>query len=311
MSQAFGYAGWIGFGEESTYGTPVTPTKFMEILEESMKLEQSRIGVPTLRQVGVFNSVLSRKSVSGSLRVQGLLTGWEALLKHGIGSVSTSGSTNYSHTYTPADAVPTGLTLHVNRDAASLGGSSAFAYHGCHVRRLTLTQEAEQPLIVEAEFIGEDESNVALATPTFPTPVLFDYSQFSATYNALAIAVRRFELSIENALADDRYNLGSRLRVGTGRNGPRKISGSMEVEFQNLTYLADFQALTQRELAANWTIDGTKALQINMPAVQLQGETPTNTGPGPIVANFTFEAFRETATDPEMSVSLLNQTASP
>src|SRR5262245_57998791 len=125
MPTGFGTNAWLGWGQESTYGTGVVPAKWIEIMEESIEGKQSYISKPTLRSASLTQRVKSKKSVEGSFKFNFGFEGAEQLLKHALGSVGTVGAGPYVHTFSLANVLPTGLTFEVNRDQAAIGGSSA------------------------------------------------------------------------------------------------------------------------------------------------------------------------------------------
>ena len=316
MATGFGTNAWLGFGEESTYLTPVAPTKFVEIMEESVAGKHNWISRPTLRSASQNQRVRSKKSVEGGLKMNLGFEGAERLLKHAIGSLATSGVGPYTQTYSLATALPTGLTLHVNRDAASVGAGSAFQYSGCQISKLTLKQAVEDLLTAEIDFLGGDWLNVAVATPTFPTFYQIDWEMLSTfTINSVAVNVQEFEITIENQLANDRYKLGARTRLGLGRQGPRKISGKFTAEFDSLTTYTLYQTLsTPVTLSVFWTnglsAGNLKTLTITANVV-LKGKDPTVKDAGPINVEFEFEAFQNAAANDELSVVLVNSVSTP
>jgi hypothetical protein len=62
---------FIGVGKESTYGTPVAATSFLEFGEggDSLKLKAGRIAKPTLRSASSMRSVKAKKSAEGGVKV--------------------------------------------------------------------------------------------------------------------------------------------------------------------------------------------------------------------------------------------------
>jgi len=314
MATGFGTNVIFGFGEESTYGTPVASSKYLEIMEEAVKGEQSWISKPTLRSPSQNQRVQSKKSVAGNIKMNMGYEGFERLLKHALGANATSGAGPYTHTLTLATALPTGLTLHISRDAAAVGVGSAFEYDGCQITKMTLTQSIEDLLMVDFEFIGQDFRNVNIDTPTYPTFYQIDWSQFSLTWNASAISVRSFEVSLDNTLADDRFVLGSRTRVGLGRSGPRKVTGKFEMEFDSLTMYAAFRdQSTTAALQATWVngLSGSnaKALTVVIPKALLQAGEPSVSDAGPIVVTYEFEGFQDAAANDEIGIGVVNSLA--
>jgi hypothetical protein len=317
MPTGFGTNAWVGFGEESTYGTGVTPTKWIEVLEESFQGKHNYIGKPTLRSASINQRVKSKKAVEGGFKYNVGFEGYETLFKHTIGSVATTGPVSgiYTHTFSLATVLPTGLTFQVNRDQAAIGGSSAFQYEGCQIQKLTLTQNIEDFLMADIEIVGEDWSNVALTAATFPTFQGVDWEMLTTfTINAVAVKVKELEITIENALAADRYRLGSRLRRGLGRNAPRKISGKFLAEFESLTEYAYYRDLIQVPLVATWDNGGAgsaqRQLSISIPAIVFNGEDPKVDDAGPIELPMSFEAFQSAAANDEMVLTVKNTLSS-
>jgi hypothetical protein len=312
MATGFGHAGFVGFGPESTYGTSVASTHFCEIIKESLKGEHKKDFKAVLGRISrsAGRSVSSTKNVSGGFESPFTYDGFELVLKHALGAAATTGSNPYTHTFTCATALATGMTFAVNRDAASVGTGSMFFYEGCHISKLTFKQEMGEFLILGVDVVGEDWGNRNIETASFPTFTAADYSQFTMTNTGVAATVpRSFELTLDNTLATDRYKLGSRVRVGTGRQGFRTISGSMEVEFDSLTDYAQYRTLAaNNEFIFTWT-SGTNVLQINIPTSYIQGGDPEVGGQGPIMWTPTFDAYHAT-NNSEISITLTNSTSS-
>jgi hypothetical protein len=318
MATAFGHASWIGFASEVTYGTPVASAKYLELLDENVSFSAPTIERPTLRSLARYSAVPGKKSVGGSFKVQMPLTGAEYLLTHAMMQPqSMSGAGPYVHTWNAYPASYSGgLSLHINRNAAAITGSSSYAYHGCQVRKMTLVQEPEDFLTAEFEVIGEDMALEAAETPTFPTFSGFHWAPsgtgFSCAINSTATPIKRFELSVENPVADDRYHLGSRIRAGLGRSGPRKVSGSIDLEYSTETHaLYNTVALggITCPILFDWNIGAANRLQLSLPAAYIMPEDPAVSDSGVIPIKFNFEAFSADGSASEISVVLTNSTA--
>jgi hypothetical protein len=86
----------------------------------------------TLNHISQQHAVKSKVNVTGGMRIYPRtfdgdnLSGCEILLKHAFGSVTSAGGGPYVHTFALARALPTGLSFTVNRDSASIGGTSCF-----------------------------------------------------------------------------------------------------------------------------------------------------------------------------------------
>jgi hypothetical protein len=314
MATGFGRLGYMAFGVESTYGTLVAATKYLELLDESLALSYQSANIPILRQYGQAFRSEGNKSVGGSIRTPLLVTGCEKLIQHALGTLGTTGAGPYTHTFTPAAELPTGLSVYVSRDAAAIGASKTFCYDGMNIKRLALISELEQPVALEVEFVGRAENLVANLTPTFPAYAPYDGSAGGASFqwNSVGHSVRRFELSIENVLSENRYNLGSTNRSALGRGGVTKITGSATLEFSNTTEVVrtDFTVKTPRALSMVWTI-GANTTTVTLPNAICQAATPPLSDHDVILMDVEFEAFQSTPGTAEISIVQVNSTAAP
>jgi hypothetical protein len=312
MATGFGLNSWLAFGEESTYGTAVARTKWLEITEESIAAKQSIISKPALRQVSASNRVQSKKDVGGAFSFQAMFEGMEKIIKHAMGTVAAvSGAGPYTHAFSLASALPAGLTIEVVRDAAAIGGSSAFLYEGCQISKLTLKQGIEDFLMVEAEVIGEDFSLVAATATSFTTFNGIDWSMLTtSTLNGASIKLQAWEMTIENGLAADRFKLGQRIRLGLGRAQTRKISGKLTAEFEQVTEYNLFAAQTTLVPLVIGYDNGlggasNKQFTFTLPKVAIQGDPPKVADQGPIKMEISFDAFQNAAQNDEMTATLI------
>jgi len=321
MAQGYGHKGWIGVGRETTWGTRVAPTVFERPIEESMKLNQSQLPLPSLGTAGQYRSVASRRFVDGGFKFYAGFNGMiGVLLNDAIGDASSAqvdASSAYDHTINPDSDLPVGLSIQCSRDAANIG--TAYDYEGCQIESLTLRQSNEAPLEVEVAFQGEEETKQSEATESFATLYQIDYSMLTVQVNSVAQNVKEFEVTIANNLATDRGNLGSRLRPGIGRgSGPREVSGSMLIEFDDVTEYDLFRDLTEVPIVATWAAPAnaiesgyTYNLAITMSQCYLEG--PPDIGMkdgGPLMLPVDFRAFCTTADNDEITAVLRNTDTS-
>lgn len=311
MNTAFGQNTWIGTAEESTFGTYVAPTKFHEIVKETLKGEHSLISKPTLRSVSQNARIPSRKSVAGGIEMQLGWSGFERFLKHGLGALNTSGGGPYTHDFTLTQNLPTGLSIHVNRDADNLGAGTAWKYEGCQIQKLTLANNIEEPITLNAEILGRSWDNLNVATPSFPAFAAITWDQMiTFELDGYAVQAKTWELAIENNLAADRYILGNLLRKGLGRNGPRKVSGKFTLELDDLTAYNYFKNLSEAPLVIEYQ-SGTNFLQLALPKIILNGSDPSSESPGPLMLELSFEAWQSAAPHDELTIQINNDTAAP
>lgn len=313
MAIGHGYKAFIGFGEEVTYGLGVASTKYVEIQEESLKLEHSRLSKPSLRRVSLEHTVMSLKSVTGGFSFQLPFTGVERIFKHALGQSVTTGSSPFTHTATLTDALPTGLSVTVDRDTAAIGGTSAYRYEGCRINTLTIRGAVEEFVMVEAEVIGEDQVLVAAETPTFPTFVGVDYAMMSDASWQTAPSVflsklREFEVTLNNNLVA-RPRLGNRLTAQPVRSGPREITGSMTMEFDSITAeeITRYNGLTADGLKFEF-LSGSNQFTIDLPKVFLHAGNPVVGGPDVILLPLEFRAYMNAVENDEFKITTINST---
>lgn len=317
MSLGHGWNSWIGGAEEVTFGTPVTAASFVEIESESLKYEKRANVLPLLGHVSQRRTVPSKVNVSGSFRFPMLWDGFTGtLLKHAMGAVVTTGpaSSLYTHTLSLAASLPAGLTLEAARDDAAVTGNAAYQYAGCKIAKLTLSQEMEQPLMVDVEILGKTRALIAATSKTFPTYDQVYYGQLTVAaidpgggseYN---IPIKSFKLTIDNNLFDDGYRLGSAERSFISRAGQRKVNLEIQAEYENRTFIDLFNGASVDNLRFKW-VNSTKSLQIDLPSCTFDGDEPTSEDQGPIYLSVNNTALANAADSDEMVAVLINSTS--
>lgn len=314
MSQAFSDNTWFGVGGESTLGTAVSRTKFHEFHSESVKQD----GYGLEPRNNLYGTSQSRKgamkrSSDGDIEVDFQVNGMEWLFKNAMGSLATTGTNPYTHTFSLARALPTGLTVEVNRDATNIGGSSSFNYPGCNIGKLSLKHSPGEFLKGTISLVGQGlETLVAPSSASFATFAGFDWGEFSVTVDGTALSINSLdELTIDNNLSTDRYAMGAVTRKGFGRAGQRKITIKMTAEFDSLTALNYYRnsgggphaivlAWANAALLATFTV--------TLPVVYFTAGGPTAGDAGPLVLQLEGTAYVSSAQNDEMTAVLVNST---
>ena len=313
MAIRSGLAAQLGLAESSTFGTYQTPTRFLEFNEESLEYQIERVESPGLR---AGNRVLrtdryapGQKRVEGSLTLEPATKGFGLVLKHALGATSIttpSGATNARlHAHTLGDIYGTSLTVQVGRPDVS-GTVQPFSYLGCRVDTLSLSSSVDELLVAEVGLVGQDETrSQSLATATYPTTgSAAAYEQFYWTQGVISIAgsavgvVTDFEIELNNNLKSDRYFLGGATMSEPILAGMTEITGTVTVEFLNLTAYERFVNNTQVALTAKWTaataIESSTFpyIEVNIPKVRFDGPAnPQVGGPDVITHELPFKAL--------------------
>ena len=301
---AVGSDAQFGFAEEALWasGTP-TISKFIPFLSESLQLERNIVTTDAIR--GATARSIWREGaekVGGDLSVEVQPAGMYTLFKHALGRAWTagpSGSSHYHHKIYPSGTLPEGLRLEIGRTGVS-GGN--FLYKGCKVNQLTLNCSVGEPLTATFSFLGKDET----ATQTNPTtatsistlnPLTFD--EGAITVDGVSQEVAGFSITVNNNLIEDKGALGSRYRVAIPRSGFRDVTGSLNLEFDNLTLYNKYTAGTESALKLLFTSDdliGSQAytLSVDCPRIVFTGTTPNVGGPELIYYDMPFIALYDT-----------------
>ena len=315
MAIRSGLAAQLGLAESSTFGTYQTPTRFLEFVEESLEYQIERVESPGLR---ANNRVLrtdryapGQKRVEGSITLEPATKGFGLVLKHALGtaSISTpSGATNARlHAHTLGDIYGTSLTVQVGRPDSS-GTVQPFSFLGCRADTLSFTSSVDEILQCELGLVGQDMTTAqSLATATYPTTgSAASYEQFYWTQGVISLGgssvavVTDFEMEINNNLKSDRYFLGGATMSEPILAGMTEITGTITVEFLNLTAYNRFVNNTQAAINAKWTaataIESTTFpyIEIDIPKARFDGPAdPAVGGPDVLTQEIPFKVLND------------------
>lgn len=282
--------GWnsqFGMIDEVTYGTPVTVTKFLEMVSASPKLDIETIESKGLRsgrlnQSRAGNYARWRKGGMGDVEFEVQNKGYGLLLKHLLGSIATTGpvaTTAYTHTATVGSLVGKFFTAQISRD------SQPHTYEGCKVDSWDMSVSTGGLLMLKASIDAEDENtSTALATASYGTNLVpFNFLQGVLTVGGTSTDVSDFTLSGKNNLKTDRYFIrGSGLKKEPIDQG-REYTGSITLEYEDQVMYDRFKNATEAQLILTFTggvISGAEnyKIVITAPVVRFDGETPPVAG---------------------------------
>lgn len=302
MSEIFD--SYLGFVDESVYGTAVAVTKFYEFRKESVKGNYGRIESEGLRSgVRVLREdrwVPNPKGAGGSVEMEVLDQSFGFFLKHLLGQVATAGPTLgvYTHTGTVAGLRGKSFTMQVGR--VDVGGTNdIFTYAGGKVLSWELSNSVDELLMAsldldfQAETIGAGAGAFAAQTPSYPSTTyaagpagsrLLSFIGGEAKIAGSQFAITDVSVKGETGLKDDRYYV----RNSTSKKEPleeKMRSYSFELK-------ADFEDLAQLNRVASSTINGASAvLQFNW----LGPQTVTATGQPKLTIDIPVGRFDESS----------------
>jgi hypothetical protein len=151
---------------------------------------------------------------------------------------------------------------------------------------------------------------VALASATYPSsikPLKFNHA--SVTLGGSAVNVKSLTLSGNNMLDDSRRFLGSQYISEPLEMGLREYTGSLEVEFTDLTQYTRFVAGTEAALVAAFT-SGTDSVTITT-NVRVDGSTPNVAGREILTQTLPIKCIASSTDASAITAVLVNSDATP
>lgn len=277
---ASGLAGQLGFAAESTYGTFVAPTRFLELTEASVKYERERIesnGIRAGRRI-LHRWAQGVQRAAGDVTFEMAPQGFALLWAHVLGGTDViTGANPYTHTLTPGDLAGKSLSLQIGKP--DIGGVvRAFTYLGCKVTGAEISAAVNEYAMMTVSFYGNHlDTAQTLGTATYPTGLTpFDFTKGSVSLAGSGFDVKEVTLSIDNGLAVDRHFI--RTTTPERSKEPlestrRNISGSMTADFTDLTALNRFINGTEAALVLTFDAGAAAKTTITM-NVRFDGEDP-------------------------------------
>lgn len=339
MATGSGLDGQLGIASETTWGTPVTVTRFLELNSESLKFEPTWLE-PTGLRVGTkykrANRVRqSRKTVNGDIELEVATLGMGLLIKHMLGSAITtttlvSGSA-YKQVHVPGDFRSLGITVQVGRPEPGTGTVRAHTFAGCKVASWEFSLEDNAIPTISVSVDGRSESTAtALATASYLAGAsVFDFSQASlklggtpstsggettiAGGSAVATIIRSISVSGESGKATERFGLGNAgLKGEQLENDTPTVTGTLAAEFAKTELYDVFQANTTTALQLDLVGAAIGAtfytFSIIMPAVKLKTAAPSLSGPDIVQMSTDFEAYSNEV-DPVIQIKIISTEA--
>lgn len=266
MAAVQGWGTRVGLGAESTYGTAVTRTAFIEVV--SVDLNKKSILTPGETLAGASTSYEAAHrdrmltEAGGSMQLVPEYEGQGLLWQHLMGNTaSTSGSGTYIHTVHLANTM-TPLTTEVVRGAAVQGGTTVSeVFDGGMCTSWSLSCTVGQRAKLDTTWIHEDSAGPA-GSPTSATYMTNRLRmlghEIMLVWNSVTYKAYSFRLGVDRALERD-YPLGSRLTLQPLASRGPVVTFEAELRIEDWSAITGQHAAT--EATATLTItDGTNSL---------------------------------------------------
>ncbi|MBK7424852.1 MAG: hypothetical protein IPJ48_18220 [Propionivibrio sp.] len=326
MAIGSGLAASIGFAAESTYGTYVAPTRFLEYIKADLKKKKNVVqggglAAGRIAQLG-SRRVVTSESVEGGFELEVANKGMGLLLAHLLGSSATpvqQGATAaYLQAHTVGDNI--GKSLTIQHGVPDLTGTvRPFTFKGCKLSGAEFSCKVGELLTMSLDVDGRQASEVetlvaaSLATGVAP----FHWAQMSVklgTFGAEAAVsgVKGFSVKFDRGMASERFYAGAGgLKAEPIMNDFLKVSGSIEVDLVNKADFADrFAADSATSLVIEFVgplIASTyyQTFRFTLPMVFFDGDTPTVDGPDVTSGGYPFVAQLD-GTNPLVSIDYIS-----
>jgi len=342
MATGTGLDAQLGFASESTWGTPVTVTRFLEFNSEATQFNPSFLE-PTGLRPGVYfkraNRVQVAKSdVTGDIEVEHATKGMGLLWHHALASATTTTTvitgTAFKQIHTPGGFNGLGFTTQLGRPEPG-GTVRPFTYAGCKVTgwEFSVKEQAIPSLKLTIDAKSESTST-ALATASYLSgATVFTFQQVAnfklggtpttsagettiGSGVAVATIVKDFTLTGKTPLATDRFGLGNAgLKAEQiGPNATPTITGKLSAEFSKTEFYDVYKANTTipLQLDLQGGVIGATAsnylLSFILPAIKFKAAPPMVGGPDIVQMSVDFEAYSNEI-DPVIQVKIQSDEA--
>lgn len=304
----------IGIAAETTYNTAVTVSRWVEFTDEDMDWDKNvkqgqglRVGSRTARSARrVVPTAEGKGSVTMEAISKGMGLWWQAALGTSTSTLVSGSTFQQVHTLTTSSLQPS-ITL--QKGSPEVGGTiDAQTYSGVTVESWELNFPNADIATVKYNL---DACNIttatAYATPSYATtPNLFHFSNgtiasgtlTAPTTTALASGtttianVRGGSIEVNNNLGTDRQNVGGGGRKKQPYVGLAEITGSLDAEYDSVTFRDAVLNETPLLLILNFTggalSTGVEQLQVVIPEIKFDSELPKTNGTDLIVQGMKF-----------------------
>ncbi|MFF9285393.1 phage tail tube protein [Streptomyces griseosporeus] len=319
MAIGSGLGAQLGIAAESSYGTFVAPTRFLEFTKESLALKKTTAqsaGIAAGRLLPLSSRrVVTRKEVTGSIELEiankgmGLLL--QALMGTSVTPVQQATSTAYLQTHTLASTAGKSLTIQKGVPLTT-GVVTDKTFLGCKVTSGEFSCGLGEMLTGTFEFDGKDcDEGQTLAAASYSNMAPFHFGQMalkSGTFGSETAldGIRKVSVKIERPQDTERFYANqSALKKEPVENDQVKITGSLESDYVATT-LDDLHT-SDGVTSLVWEFVGpiiqstyAETFRITLPAVKLDEGPPVVDGFGIIKPTFNFTGLFDGTNQPKI-----------
>ena len=289
----------------SAYGIAGVPSKFYEVISESVESKMVRVDAKALRQNARVMAA-NRYSVyeggaEGDIELEVMSKGTLGyFLDAMMGTVVTTGPTDSAYTHTATVGSVRGKSFTYQK-LVSQGGTNSvstatsgqhFTFKGMKVKSWSLSCDSGGLLILKLSFMGQKaDATVVYATPSYPaTAELFSFAGGVITVAGAAVAVcNKISLDCDLKLGERRPISSTGVQIEPLETGGREFKLTLDVEFVDMVLYNKYVSATAAGALAAVTATFTAptligatafpSVTVTVPNFRVDGETPKISGP--------------------------------
>lgn len=307
------------------YGDVTTPTRFLEITDESMKLVADRIESKGIRPGNnVLRSdhfAIDKKGASGDVSGEVPSKGFGLLLAHAMGvagviTTPVGGTLSRLHTFAGfGDNWNRSLT--VQKGAPSVLSDAAnvkpFTYPGAKITELDFDVDIDGFLLWKATLDAQDETTgTALATASYASGFdILNYQGGGVLIAGAPVDATKVGIKIVRPMATDRRTMrGTNLKKQPISNDLTIVTASFTLEFSDISAYQRFASATIAGALASLSLSFTGAiieaaipssLTFTMPNARFDGDSPVIAGMDLLTIDITATALYD-GTNPALTI---------
>ncbi|MFG2589050.1 phage tail tube protein [Streptomyces sp. NPDC048438] len=319
MAIGSGLGAQIGIAPETTYGTYVAPTKFVELTKESLQLKKTTAtsqGIAANRLLApAARRVVTQRAAAGSLEMEVTNKAMGSILQALMGTSVTpaqqAATSAYLQTHILADTFGKSLTIQKGVPLTT-GTVTRKNFLGCKIISAEFACEVGGMLTVSIEIDSKDcEETSVLAVATYPLMAPFNFAQMSLKTGTYASevarnGVRKVSVKFERPQNTERYYAGANgTKAEPIANDLVKISGSIETDYVDTT-LDDLHT-SDGTTALVWDFTGPliasthyERFTVKLPAIKIDDAPPTIEGYEVIKPTYAFTGLFDGTNQPSI-----------
>ncbi len=269
----YGMAGFLGLGKETSWGSGVAATDFIELMSENITLDIARYDTRNvIGRLSEPDDSAGIKTVQGDALFAAFPIGLGYVLRSAFGVVSGSiivsgqlyrNDFSFGDTAFSNDCPVPPYTFEIFRDV-----TSSQRYTGVAVSRLQLACQPNQDVRVTASILARATAELAKSTPSFPGSSIYPFAFDTASISiggAASAKLEAYTFTADNQLVGvPRLNNSSEIAV-LRRNGFQQVRFGGTIAFEDLTEYKNFKDQTEQAIKIHHTLAASFGLTIDMP----------------------------------------------